>query len=107
MDNVTPSGDPMKFSHFFGMVAPIVHTTQQKFLIGLFAKSDTFHWSMTFSMISQPISAFTKENFNHIYFLYIRIHCASHISCMNPWAYAAKGTIQWGEMPRNPDTLHL
>ena len=38
--------------------------------------------------------------------LLIHKNCASHISCMNPWAYATKGTIRWGEMPRNPDTLH-
>ena len=43
--NVTPSRYPMKFWGLFGMVAPIAHTTQKHFLIGPFAKPDSFHWS--------------------------------------------------------------
>ena len=46
--NVTPSSYPIKIWHLFDMVAPIAHIIQQNFLIGLFAKSDTFHWSRCF-----------------------------------------------------------
>ena len=40
---VTPSSYPIEFWGFFGMVVPIAHTTQQTFLIGLFAKSESSH----------------------------------------------------------------
>ena len=42
--NVTPSSDPTKVWGLFGMVVHIAHNTQQNFLIGSFAKSDSFHW---------------------------------------------------------------
>ena len=42
--NITPTSYPMKFRALFSMVTVIVHTTQQNFLIGPFAKSDSFHW---------------------------------------------------------------
>ena len=35
----------MKLWGLFGVVALILHITQQHFLIGPFAKLDTFHWS--------------------------------------------------------------
>ena len=43
--NVTPSGYLTKLCGLFGMVGLtyIVHTTQQIFLIGLLAKSDSSH----------------------------------------------------------------
>ena len=42
--NVASSRYPTNFWGLLGLVAPIVHTTQQNFLIGSFAKSDSFHW---------------------------------------------------------------
>ena len=43
--NVTLSGYPIKFWGLFGMVDHIMHTTQQNFVVGPFAKMNTFHWS--------------------------------------------------------------
>ena len=42
--NVGSSSYQTKFWGLLDLVAPIVHTTQQNFLIGSFAKSDSFHW---------------------------------------------------------------
>ena len=61
----------------------IVHLPNQT----LFTSQDIF-------VISQPISSFTQQYFNHIYFLHTHIHGASHICCMNLWAYGTKNQMQ-------------
>ena len=58
--NVAPRSYPMKFWGLFGMVAPIMHTTQPNFVIGPSVKMDTFPLVETYFMISQPISTFTQ-----------------------------------------------
>ena len=59
----------MKFWGLFGMVALIPYTTEQNFVIGPFAKMDTSHRLRHIFDISQPISTFTQQYFNHMYFL--------------------------------------
>ena len=78
--NLTHSSYQMKFWHLFGMVAPIAHITQKSFLIGPFAKSDTFHWSRCFCQYLDQYLPSPNEIFNHRHFLHIHIHCVSHIS---------------------------
>ena len=42
--NVTPIITQQNSELCLALVAAVMHTTQQNFLIGLFAKMDTFHW---------------------------------------------------------------
>ena len=56
-------------------------------------------------LISQPISNFSQQNFNHTHLLHIHIHQAFHFCCTNIWTYTTKGTVQVGTSPVEPDAL--
>ena len=51
----------------------------------------------TFLLISQPISALSKRDFNHGHITNKYTQHSSHISCMNLPTYNIRATAQWGK----------
>ena len=101
--NVTPGSYPMKFWHLFGMVAPIVHITQQNSLIDTFAKIRHFSFVETFLLISHPISTFSQQDFNHTHPYPSSI---SYFACESlGLCYESYTTME--EIPAKPDTCHV
>ena len=47
-----------------------------------------------FSLISQPISTLSQQDFNHGHISHIHSQQASQISCMNLWVHAINATLQ-------------
>ena len=108
--NVTPSSYPMKFCLLFCMVAFVEYIPQKHFLIGLFAKSDTFSLAETYSLISQPISISpnnipTTYTSYHTYssgishFLYESLGiCYQRYSTMGKNSHKTRSTLTMGVM---------
>ena len=60
-----------------------------------------------FSLISQPTSALSQQDFNHRHFLHIHTQQASHILCMNLWEGTIKATLQLVKKHTKSVTLHM
>ena len=59
-----------------------------------------------FSLILQPVSALSQQEFNYGHSLHMHSHVDSHISLMNLWAHATKATLQLVKMHTISVTLY-